>query len=484
MRHRLSVHLTFLLSVAGLLLAWGSVGSPKTVVLVVDGAATTLSTHQTRIDSLLREAGVSAAAGDSLQPGPSASVADGSVVKLRRAVPVVLAHGDDPRAFSTTAATVGEVLSEAGVLLGSYDHVLVAGRPVTADAPLPRVGGVVVRNLVSAAAPRSGIAAEAVSINVRAVMSVAVHDGTVRWPVQVAASTVGAALREAGIGLLQGDVTTPPVNEALTAGQHVFIKRATPIAITADGRTLEVRTQGATVEAALAEQHIPVTDADRVEPALTARIVRGAAIQVVRLKEVATAVEEPIAYHTEYVADAGMEIGTSKAVQAGANGRLKRNLRLFYEDGREVKRLQTSEEVVQPPATHEMHYGTKVIYRTLNTPSGPVQYWKTMRVWATWYSPANAGKPASAPGYGITALGYEARRGIMAVDPRVIPLRTTVYVPGYGAAFAADTGGGVRGNLIDLAYGDDEEQDWVGHYVDIYFMAPGPDPSEIRPPIA
>ncbi len=482
MRQRLSVHLTFLLSVAGLLLAWGSIGSPKTVVLEVDGDTTTRSTHQTRIDGLLREAGVSAEAGDSLQPGLSASVSDGSVVKLRRAVPVVLTHGGDSRSFSTTAATVGEALSGAGVLLGSYDQVLVAGKPVLADAPLPRVGGVVVRNLVSAAAPGTGMAAEAVALNVHAVRSVAVHDGSVTWPVQVTAGTVGAALREAGIGLLQGDVTTPTVNEPLTAGQHIFLKRATPISITADGRTVQVRTQGATVEAALAEQHIPITDADRVEPALTGHIVRGASIQVVRLKEVATAVEEPIAYRTEYVADADMEVGASKTVQAGANGRLKHNLRLFYEDGQEVKRLQTSEEVLQPPTTAEIHYGTKVIYRTLNAPSGPVQYWKTMRVYATWYTPASAGKPASAPGYGKTALGYEARRGVMAVDPRVIPLRTTVYVPGYGPAVAADTGGGVRGAMIDLAFGDDEEQDWIGHYVDIYFMAPGPDPSQIRPP--
>jgi 3D (Asp-Asp-Asp) domain-containing protein len=52
-----------------------------------------------------------------------------------------------------------------------------------------------------------------------------------------------------------------------------------------------------------------------------------------------------------------------------------------------------------------------------------------------------------------TALGYRLRRGLVAVDPRVIPLGTHLYIEGYGPALAADTGGAVRGAHIDCAFG-------------------------------
>lgn len=56
---------------------------------------------------------------------------------------------------------------------------------------------------------------------------------------------------------------------------------------------------------------------------------------------------------------------------------------------------------------------------------------------------------------GITANGtalYEGAR-VIAVDPNVIPLGTRVYVPGYGEAIAADTGGAIQGNIIDVFMG-------------------------------
>ncbi len=51
---------------------------------------------------------------------------------------------------------------------------------------------------------------------------------------------------------------------------------------------------------------------------------------------------------------------------------------------------------------------------------------------------------------GRTASGLPTGVGVIAVDPSVIPLGTKVFVPGYGAAVAADTGTAVRGNIIDL----------------------------------
>lgn len=61
-------------------------------------------------------------------------------------------------------------------------------------------------------------------------------------------------------------------------------------------------------------------------------------------------------------------------------------------------------------------------------------------------------------GVGIrTATGMLAQRGVVAVDPAVIPLGTRVYVEGYGGAIAADTGGAIRGKRIDLCFNTYEE---------------------------
>jgi 3D (Asp-Asp-Asp) domain-containing protein len=51
---------------------------------------------------------------------------------------------------------------------------------------------------------------------------------------------------------------------------------------------------------------------------------------------------------------------------------------------------------------------------------------------------------------GRTATGMPVGHGVVAVDPSVIPLGTRMYVPGYGNGVAADVGGGIKGDTIDL----------------------------------
>jgi 3D (Asp-Asp-Asp) domain-containing protein len=94
------------------------------------------------------------------------------------------------------------------------------------------------------------------------------------------------------------------------------------------------------------------------------------------------------------------------------------------------------------------------------------------------YRPSSTGKAVDDPQYGLTATGQKLHKGLVAVDPRLIPLGSAVYVPGYGTAIAADTGGAVQGLVIDLGYSDDDYQEWSGT-VEVYLLPPAPPPDQV-----
>lgn len=101
----------------------------------------------------------------------------------------------------------------------------------------------------------------------------------------------------------------------------------------------------------------------------------------------------------------------------------------------------------------------------VETEYGPSTYSNVISMDASAYLASDGG------GSGITAIGMYAQHGVVAVDPDVIPLGTHLYIPGYGVAIAADTGGAIYGNKIDLcmdSYG--EAMNFGRRYVDVYVL--------------
>jgi 3D (Asp-Asp-Asp) domain-containing protein len=108
--------------------------------------------------------------------------------------------------------------------------------------------------------------------------------------------------------------------------------------------------------------------------------------------------------------------------------------------------------------------GGKKIYRSFSTPDGEIQYWcKLEQFLATSYDSTCEGCDM------ITATGMKQGFGVVAVDPKVIPLRSRLYIPGYGTAIAGDTGGLIKGSRIDLGY-DSLMGQWSRRYVDVYLL--------------
>lgn len=101
----------------------------------------------------------------------------------------------------------------------------------------------------------------------------------------------------------------------------------------------------------------------------------------------------------------------------------------------------------------------------IETSRGVMRYTKKCIMEATAYLPSDG------DGECITATGLVARHGIVAVDPDVIPLGSRLYIPGYGLAIAADTGGAIEGDIIDLCMESyDDCMDFGRQDVEVYIL--------------
>ena len=165
-----------------------------------------------------------------------------------------------------------------------------------------------------------------------------------------------------------------------------------------------------------------------------------------------------------YQNDPETEAGEEKVLEEGEDGKKIKIFKItFSKDGEEYERETISVETT-PAKDKKILRGTKIIWKTLNTSDGEISYWKKMRVYATHYDQHCLGCNE------WTAIGMRAGKGVIAVDPKVIKLRSKVYIPGYGIAVAGDTGGAIKGNIIDLGFDDARTAGWSARFVDIYLL--------------
>ena len=187
---------------------------------------------------------------------------------------------------------------------------------------------------------------------------------------------------------------------ASLAQTEVTIKPAT-VTVVVDGKTLEVYSHALTVSDFLKEQEIKLGRTDRVTLTADTRIVDGISLEIQR-----NVVPAPV-----------------KTVEAK---RIARKV---------VKAESAPKEIRKVTRT-----ASKLASRGISGRSV-----RSFTMVATAYSNLGNGKWGSQ-----TATGATCRRGIVAVDPRVIPMGTRLYVEGYGECVALDTGGAIKGMRIDL----------------------------------
>lgn len=170
-----------------------------------------------------------------------------------------------------------------------------------------------------------------------------------------------------------------------------------------------------------------------------------------------------IPYKTIYKDDPETEAGEETTLEEGINGKKTVITKITYHDGTEYEREIVATETTDPK-DKVISRGTKIVWKTIQTADGEIKYWKKMRVWATHYDSHCLGCDE------WTSIGMKQGKGVIAVDPTVIKYRTHLYVPGYGMAIAGDTGGAIKGNIIDLGFEDARTAGWHAQFVDIYLI--------------
>jgi uncharacterized protein YabE (DUF348 family) len=433
----------------------------KTVTLVDGDQTTTITTSAATVGEAVASAGIPTVPEDLFQPAPDAPLHSGMTITLTRALSVEVIDGAEVIAVRTHQKKIAAIVAEAGRTLSPADVVYADGQrlslnDLTIPGPVPR------------------------SILIRRAVPFVVIEGGKATSLLTAARTVGEALAESGLTLFAADVVTPPLDAAITSGMTVTITRSHPISIDVDGLTLTARTSRATVAEALAEAGVAVAGLDYTIPPLADPLpADGSPIRVIRVVEGFTVEHSPLPYDTQFQAVPDLEIDHSKLIQIGAEGVMASHIRVRYENGIEVSRALEDQWLVAAPQPRLVGYGTQIVLRTVDTPNGPVEYWRAIQMNATSYSASRAGTPPTAPHYGRTRSGKTLTVGMVAVDPRVIPLGTRLYIPGYGIATAEDTGGGIKGLMIDLGYDDWNYVSWHSD-VTVYVLAPVPPAIQIR----
>lgn len=432
-----------------------------TITISDDGQIRSLRTSAATVGGALQQAGIEVDPEDLVEPALSAPLSDVAAITITRSLPVELRADGVTLRGRTHARTLAEIAAGLGVALGPQDRVLADGRtfaPGDLNAPLAQVPA---------------------QIEVRRAVPFAVlDDGQMAWYAS-AADTVGEALADARLGLDPADAVEPSPESPLVADMRLVVRRARPVTVQVDGATIAARTLAQTVGAALAEIGVALIGLDFSLPDLAEPLPADGLVRVVRVREDTLTEQKPIPFETTYQAIPTLDIDNYTLVQPGANGTLTRRVRVRYEDGVEVERLTEGEWVSQAPTPKIIGYGTNIVVRTLDTPNGPIEYWRALTMYATSYSPSRAGTPQSAPWYGRTRSGKALTKGMVAIDLNVMPLGTPLYIPGYGFATAEDTGNGVKGKWIDLGYEDSNYVSWHSN-VTVYFLTPVPSADRIK----
>ena len=264
------------------------------------------------------------------------------------------------------------------------------------------------------------------------------------------AKTVSDFLKERGLVVTQADYVSPSLETELADNTSVTYRTAVPVRIITSRGAQAVTSSALDVGTLLEDENIDIGSHDQVSAPYSDPLIANETIRIVRIAEWTKSSHQSIAPRTITRLDFSLAPGTTHVIARGNRGERETIVTFTQRDG------VTEHRVIATRIVRKPH--VRIIARGIGEYAAFAQMarfglQKTSYIAASARSMIATAYTAECGGCsGYTAIGERAGHGIVAVDPRVIPLGTRLFIPGYGLAIAGDTGGAIVGNRIDLGF--------------------------------
>lgn len=284
--------------------------------------------------------------------------------------------------------------------------------------------------------------------------------------------TVKDVLADKEIELAPKDKIQPALEEKISSKDVITIKRAVEIEMVVGNKIIVIKTAEDTVEDMIEAEKDELKaegiefneGVDEITPSLDTEISDKLTIQLVKVEVLNEVAVESIDYETVVQEDGDLEINTEDVRQAGETGEKEITYKVIKKDGKEVSREIIQSTVIKEPVNEIIAQGTKRVFASRD---GEMEYKDLIYCESTAYAGDTITATGTVPAYNPSGIST------IAVDPRVIPLGSLVYVENYGKAIASDTGGAIKGKIIDVFLNSESDcRSWGRKYnVPVYILA-------------